>query len=72
MRRREVPTPLALLIVAVVLIVVGVVYWWATKPDKGIDDRAMRQELLERARKGQLPGVTPQVMKQLEAQSGGK
>ncbi len=68
--RREIPAPLALLIVAIVLVVVGVAYWWATKPDKGMNREAMRQELLERARKGQLPGVTPEVMQRLEAQAG--
>lgn len=68
--RREIPTPVALLIVVVALLIVGVAYWWATKPDKGMNEQAMRQELLERARKGQLPGVTPEVMQRLEAQAG--
>jgi nitrogen fixation-related uncharacterized protein len=68
--RREIPTPVALLIVVVALLLVGVAYWWATKPDKGMNEQAMRQELLERARKGQLPGVTPEVIQRLEAQAG--
>ncbi|MEJ5251748.1 MAG: hypothetical protein HPY54_08425 [Chthonomonadetes bacterium] len=70
--RREVPASIALLVVAVVLLAIGVAYWWATKPDKGMNEQAMRQELLERARKGQLPGVTPEVLQRLEAQAGGK
>ncbi len=70
--RREVPASVALLVVVVVLLAIGVAYWWATKPDKGMNEQAMRQELLERARKGQLPGVTPEVMRRLEAQAGGK
>jgi hypothetical protein len=41
-------------------------------PDKGMNEQAMRQELLERARKGQLPGVTPEVMQRLEQQAGKK
>lgn len=70
--RREIPTPVALLIVAVVILVIGAVYWWATKPDKGMNEQAMRQELLERARKGQLPGVTPEVLQRLEQQAGNR
>jgi len=31
---------------------------------------ALRQELLERAGKGQLPGATPEVIQRLEAQAG--
>jgi len=70
--RREIPTPVALIIVVVVILLVGVAYWWATKPDKGMNEQAMRQELLERARKGQLPGVTPEVVQRLEQQAGKK
>ncbi len=70
--RREIPAPVALIVLAVVILLVGVAYWWATKPDKGMNEQAMRQELLERARKGQLPGVTPEVMQRLEQQAGKK
>lgn len=67
--RHEVPTPIVVIALLLVLGAVGFYYfYWTNRSTRGagVTREELRREFLQRAKSGQLPGMSPEAMRRLE------
>jgi hypothetical protein len=66
--RREIPTPVVVIAVVLIVGVLGFYFYWSGRSVQGmgVTRDEMRQEMLRRAKMGQLPPMSPESLRKLQ------